>query len=534
MNASIQRSLLFNSLLLLSLVGALNKVLTASEPYMSPVPRTEFSGTLSQEEEELIANPQMQRFAASRKELAADRYRPTFHFVSPESQMNDPNGLCYWQGRWHMFYQGYPPDEYPNPEDFAKRRQHWGHAVSEDLVHWRDLPYAIYPGIEKICASGGTLVEEHQVIAFYPGPGAGQMVAVAQDPLLLNWVKIDGDPVRSPQGDSCIWKEGDTYFGLVGADHLVTSKNLVDWSSLGAFVESNPFPLVPLGGSNPWIDATACPGFVPIGQKHLLVSFSHATGGQYLLGDYDHRRHKFKPYAHGQFNHGNVSPGGVHAPTAAADGEGGVINILNINDGESSKEWDQIMSLAQRLTWGPDSLLRIAPMETVASLRGVHEHIGETVLPANKDILLNSIKGNTMELSVEIDPKMSRWVQLNVLQSPDAEENTSITFYNFDRKLSVWYQTKGVICLDGTRSSNNPNTWIRPPERADIERGDEPLALRVFIDRSVVEVFVNKKLYLAMRVYPGRKDSIGVSLRAQGQDAILKKLDAWKMNSIWE
>jgi beta-fructofuranosidase len=85
----------------------------------------------------------MLRFAASRQRLAADRYRPAYHFVSPESQLNDPNGLCFWQGRWHLFYQGYPPDEFPAPADLAKRRQHWGHAVSEDLVHWRDLPYAI-------------------------------------------------------------------------------------------------------------------------------------------------------------------------------------------------------------------------------------------------------------------------------------------------------------------------------------------------------------------------------------------------------
>jgi beta-fructofuranosidase len=192
------------------------------------------------------------------------------------------------------------------------------------------------------------------------------------------------------------------------------------------------------------------------------------------------------------------------------------------------------MSLAQRLTLGPDSLLRIEPVEAVASLRGAHEHISETVLPANQDIVLDSIKGNAMELAVEIDPKMARWVQLSILRSPNAEEQTTITFYNFDRKLSVWYQTKGVVCLDGTRSSNNPDTWIRPPERVDMKRGSEPLKLRVFVDRSVVEVFVNEKLYLAMRVYPDREDSVGVSLRAQGQDAVLKKLDAWQMNSIWK
>ncbi len=534
MSSLIRYSSLFALLVSVSLTGLLTSVRAETEAYPSPVPRQEFSETLAEQEKELKNNAQMLRFAASRTRLAADRYRPAYHYVSPESQMNDPNGLCFWQGRWHMFYQGYPPDEFPNPVDFAKRRQHWGHAVSDDLVHWRDLPYAIYPGIEKMSFSGGVVVEEKQVVAYYPGIEAGQMVAIAKDPLLLNWQKIPENPVHSPSGDSCIWKEGEIYYGLVGANRLVSSKNLVDWTSHGAFLEDNPFPLVSLGGSNPWIDATACPGFVPIGSKHLLVSFSHATGGQYLLGDYNQQSHKFKPYAQGQFNHGTVSPAGVHAPSVAADGKGGVINILNINDGESSKEWDQIMSLAQRLTLGPDSQLRMAPVEAVASLRGVHQHIGKTVLPANEELVLDSIEGNTMELAVEIDPEMSRWVRINVLRSPNAEEQTSITFYNFDRKLSVWYQTKGVVVLDGTCSSTNSNIWIRPPERAEMERVNEPLKLRVFVDRSVVEVFVNEKLYLAMRVYPNRKDSVGVSLRAQGQDAVLKKLDAWQMNSIWE
>ena len=90
--------------------------------------------------------------------------------------MNDPNGLCFWQGRWHLFYQGYPPED---------PRQHWGHAVSDDLIHWRDLPYAIYPNPEYQCFSGSTLVEEDRVIAIYHGTRVGNMVAVSDDPLLL-------------------------------------------------------------------------------------------------------------------------------------------------------------------------------------------------------------------------------------------------------------------------------------------------------------------------------------------------------------
>ena len=146
---------------------------------------------------------------------------------------------------------------------------------------------------------------------------------------------------------------------------------------------------------------------------------------------------------------------------------------------------------------------------------------------------MEQIKGNALELELEIDPRESRWVQLNVLRSPDAQEQTSITFYNYDRVLSVWYHTPAIICLDASRSSESGDVWLRPPEKATLQRGAEPLTLRVFVDRSVVEVFANEKQYLAMRVYPGRADSLGVSLRAQGQDAVLERLNAWEMKAIW-
>jgi beta-fructofuranosidase len=108
-------------------------------PFISAVPKSTFARTLQEQEQQLKNDPLMLRFADSRKRQSKDPYRPLYHFVSPESTLNDPNGLCFWQGNWHMFYQGYPPED---------RRQHWGHAVSKDLIHWRDLPYAIYPSPE--------------------------------------------------------------------------------------------------------------------------------------------------------------------------------------------------------------------------------------------------------------------------------------------------------------------------------------------------------------------------------------------------
>ncbi len=154
--------------------------------FTSKVPKLTFSTILDQQIEQLKIDLLTQRFAQSRQQLSADPYRPDYHYVNPEGRLNDSNGLCYWQGRYHLFYQAYPLED---------TRQHWGHAVSDDLVHWEDLPLAIYPGIENCCFSGSTLVEEDRVIAMYHGTSAGSMIAISNDPLLLNWEKISGCPV---------------------------------------------------------------------------------------------------------------------------------------------------------------------------------------------------------------------------------------------------------------------------------------------------------------------------------------------------
>jgi len=81
----------------------------------------------------------------------------------------------------------------------------------------------------------------------------------------------------------------------------------------------------------------------------------------------------------------------------------------------------------------------------------------------------------------------------------------------------------------------SPDVRSRAPETAPVllDR-NEPLRLRVFIDRSVVEVFANGRQCAAVRVYPGREDSVSVSLRAQGRDSVLNSLDAWRMRNIYE
>jgi len=513
--------------------------------YTSRVPKYTFADTLEEQEAQLKTNPMMQRLIKSRKSMAGETYRPIYHYVNPEGRLNDPNGLCFWQGRWHLFYQAYPPED---------TRQHWGHAVSDDLIHWRDLPYAIYPNPEDRCYSGATLVEEDRVIAMYHGTQVGNMVAVSTDPLLLNWEKVAGKaviPMKSPDGsalpyrvfDPCIWKKDGMYYSLSGgtlpdgpggkvirANFLFRSKDLANWEYLHPFVEDDRLTLVG--------DDGACPYFWPIGDRHMLLFFSHMSGGQYLLGDYDKQRDKFVVTANGLFNFGPAAPAGVHAPSATPDGKGGLIAIFNMNPSKPTEGWNQIMTLPRRLTLLAKDELGIQPAGDIESLRCNHQHINAMTLPANQEVVLKSIEGNAMQINAEIEPKSAPMVEMNVLRSPKKEEHTRIAFFRNRGYRNRAYESnrqESLITIDSSYSSVLPDVLSRAPETAPVFIApDEPLKLRVFIDRSVVEVFVNGKQCVAMRVYPGREDSIGVSLRSQGQDSELKSLDAWQMKNIYE
>jgi beta-fructofuranosidase len=370
--------------------------------------------------------------------------------------------------------------------------------------------------------------------------------------LLLNWKKVTGKaviPIRSPDGsplpyrvfDPCIWKKDGLYYSLSGgtlpgpggkptrANFLFRSKDLATWEYLHPFVEMDHYSLVG--------DDGACPYFWPIGDRHILLHYSHMSGGKYLLGRYDKERDKLVVTGGGDFNFGASAPGGVHAPSAAPDGEGGVIVLFNMNPAKPTKPWNQIMTLPRRLTLSDQGHLNIEPAGDIKSLRREHRHVGRTPLAANEEIVLENIKGNAMEIAAEINPKNAAMIEMNVLRSPDKEEFTRITFYKrrgYRDRTRRPHSLQGVIALDNARSSNLPDVRSRPPETAPVPLDDnEFLELRVFIDRSVVEVFVNGRQCVALRVYPGRADSLGVSLRAQGQEAELIGLDAWQMENIY-
>ena len=532
-------------------------------PFKSEVQQFVFSRTLEEQEIEIESNPLVQRFAESRKKNSADPYLPIYHFSSPEGFLGDPNGLCYWQGNWHIFYQTWPLDD---------PRQHWGHAISTDLVHWKDLPYAIYPGPEIKVYSGSTLVEDNRVIAMYHGTAEGNMIAVSDDPLLLNWDKIFGNignaviPTRSTTGfslpysvfDPCIWKRDSVYYSLsggktldpnnktTGQTYLFRSLDLKKWEYMHPFVEGDRFSLTG--------DDYACPYFWPIGDRYIQIFFSHMSGGQYLLGDLDITTNKFRVTSGS--GHGGYGP-----PSSTPDDNGGVIFMAKVGS---------VFTIPRVLSLIKDDEVGQEPVAIISSLRYDPKTVTDINLPKNQEVVLDNISGNAMEISAEIDMQNSQKVVVKVLRSPTEKEFTEIIIYknkdyNYQGLKYIGLPETAIMPDDLVPLFENPEEEepnLQPIHRENISgaslisidtenssltsnnielplilpfnlNSEETVKLRIFIDKSVIEVFVNGKQALCTSVRPSLEDSKGISIRSQGNHAKLVSLVAWQMKSIY-
>lgn len=235
----------------------------------------------------------------------AGSYRQQYHFMAPSGWINDPNGLIFWQGRYHLFYQH-------NPYGPAWGAMHWGHAVSTDLLHWEHLPVALAPSEpydddrQGGCFSGSAVVVDDELILLYTAasgsgnePAQTQCLASGRDGITFE--KCRDNPVirELPPGasvdfrDPKVIRHKDFWYMILGSSlgagarqggdgcaQMYRSADLKSWSYCGVIARSNGR----LGTM--W----ECPDLFLLGDKWVLM-FSPMFCGErktiYLLGDMD-------------------------------------------------------------------------------------------------------------------------------------------------------------------------------------------------------------------------------------------------------
>ncbi|MCL2508362.1 MAG: glycoside hydrolase family 32 protein [Oscillospiraceae bacterium] len=222
--------------------------------------------------------------------------RLKYHFEAKEGWINDPNGLIFYGGKYHAFFQH-------NPHSPLWGRMHWGHAVSADLINWEELPIALSPDMPYEdaggCYSGSAIEKDGLLYLFYTSVshelGQTQSVAVSSDG--INFQKYDGNPViRCAPADGSrdfrdpkVTKIGDIYYMVCGSGKekvgkalLFSSKDLFGWDYVGVLFEGREF-----GG------VLECPDFFPYGDKFVLM-FSQMGKESYstvfVVGDFNGKK----------------------------------------------------------------------------------------------------------------------------------------------------------------------------------------------------------------------------------------------------
>lgn len=494
----------------------------------------------------LEGSRQLQEYAQYRARVKDHPYNPSYHFYAPDGMINDPNGLCFWNGKCHLFYQAYPPKD---------PRQHWGHMYSEDMVHWKDLPLAIYPEQEYAVFSGTTLVEDDRVIAMYHGRWIGNMIATSSDPLLLNWEKSKANPVipipeeqlenrgtGHPYSifDPFLWKDETGYYALSGAlygkqeergknyknimvEHLFHSQDLEHWSYMGELAPSG-FPQMPSGNDG------ACPYFWPLGNRYVLFIFSHESGPYAFIGDLNPVTHRFVPDRLHKFNFGPLGCSSYQAPCATPDGKGGIYLIFNTKDAHPGLERKGAMGLMYHVTLADDQKLRIKPVEEISSLHGRCFEVSNVKLNAFEEKMLD-IKGKALDIKMKIKRGNSRALRIEMLKSSDGREHTDVIIH-----MPTRYRPNiGYLTVDTTSSSLSTEIMSRIPETTGFDlANDEELDVRILLDKCMLEVFVNDRVVLMQMMYPTLQDSENVSIAALGGDAVIEAIQIWQMDSIYE
>ncbi len=454
-----------------------------------------------------------------------DIHRPRYHFLPPRFWMNDPNGLIFYRGEFHVFYQH-------NPGGAVWGDMHWGHAVSRDLLQWQHLPIALAPtpgGYDKDGVFSGCMVVDGETptIVYTGTQPEVQAIATSSHPRLESWTKWKGNPVilGPPAGldvtgfrDPFIWKEDGEWLMALGSGAkgkgglvlLYRSEDLTKWEYLHPLAASDDSALGTM-----W----ECPNFFPLGRKHvLLLSPIPLRKAIYMVGEYRNRRFTIERV-------GSLDDGGhFYAPQVFLDGADRRVMFGWSWEGRSREAqvaagWAGALTLPRVLSLDSGGGLRMEPHPLCNRLYRFQRAVKSSPLgeALNKEIAEAGIAGNAGRLDITIEPADARELVLSFYASPDGREETRL----------VWNREPEQLWVDRAKASLS-ESQERTVHRTSLTRAKgESLQLTLYLDRSLVEIYANGTCCLTTRIYPTLRDSLGISLKGNGKKTVLREM-VWR------
>jgi beta-fructofuranosidase len=469
-------------------------------------------------------------FDRLRRRLADDRDRPAYHLAGPAGWVNDPNGVIQYDGRYHVFYQYNPGGPYHGSI-------HWGHATSDDLLHWRDEPVALSPdpdGPDRDgCWSGCAVVDDGTPTLLYTGGRDRDQLpclATTDDPDLRSWTKDPDNPIipGAPDGvdvletddwraefrDHCVWRENGAWYQVIGSGVrgaagtvlLYRGRSLDDWTYVGQLYAGRAGETAPV-----W----ECPELLDLGEASLL-HVSDDDHVDYVLGEADLSTPSFEVDSRGRLDYGDF-----YAPQSTRLDDGRVLTwgwLPPARDVRAQWDagWSGTLSAPRELDCEDGRLVQ-RPARELADLRARRVHGGPLEVAAGEGVALDAT-GTALELRATATRDPGAVLEVGLLESPGGAESTTLR-----------WEPDGDVVVDRSESSLDPRTddgYQRVPFD-----GDDPdrLALHVLVDGSIVEAFVDGREAVTSRVYPTRPDAEGTSLLARDGAVRFRELDAWEL-----
>ena len=473
-----------------------------------------------------------------------EKYRPQFHFTPAIHWMNDPNGLVYFNGEYHLFYQFNP---------FGNRWGHmsWGHAVSKDLLHWQHLPVALPEEKDTMIFSGTCVVDSLNSAGFATKPGQVPLIAiytahienVSQSQHLAysldegrTWLKYNKNPVldiaskefRDPQ---VFWFRPQKKWVMsvvMATDKKIrfySSPDLKQWTLMSEFG-----PAGDVSGIWECPDLFEVPAENQPGKTKWVLMHSPAPYMQYFVGEFD--GHSFKnesPSAkifrpdYGPDYYAAISY--KNLPVIKSPISIGWVNNWNYANDIPTTPWKSAMSLPRKLSVkkiNNEWILIQQPVDTVKSLR---------------EKLIARVKNEPISGTKNLRVKTQQCeVELLVQPSPNSISGIRIAAGN-GHELEIGYNagTKTLYIDRSKTATQSFNINFEKQNRYEtrVELTNGILQLSVYFDQSLVEVFANQgEAVLTAQLFPDEKDN-DLQLFCNPGSAKIISLKAWQLHSVW-